>query len=149
MIVSRRTVHPLETPPLIDGGLHNDPRTRMKGVQGMPGTSGGLTLRLIQCAFGVVSVCVTFEPSRRFGMLFYLVIAVGLQVLWSLSLALVDVSALLITSTLTFAAASASAGITVLSGNDLNRCSVNHCTRFETAMMTPFFLMNFWSLASP
>ncbi|KAJ8753957.1 hypothetical protein K2173_001855 [Erythroxylum novogranatense] len=179
MNVSRPTVHPVEAPPLIDGGLHNGPRTRMKDVQGMPGTRGGLTLRLIQCAFGVVSVCVmaTTRDFRTVTAFCYLVIAVGLQVLWSLSLALVDVYALLvrrslrkrvivrlfaigdgITSTLTFAAACASAGITVLIGNDLNRCSVNHCTRFETATamafiswfaMTPSFLMNFWSLASP
>ncbi|KAJ8756185.1 hypothetical protein K2173_024732 [Erythroxylum novogranatense] len=67
MIVSRPTVHPVEAPPLIDGGLHNGPRTRMKDVQGMPGTRGGLTLRLIQCAFGV-----TFEPSRRFAILLLL-----------------------------------------------------------------------------
>ncbi|MBA0809589.1 hypothetical protein Gohar_025230 [Gossypium harknessii] len=62
-----------------------------------------------------------------------------------------------ITSTLTFAAASASAGITVLIDNDLDKCSVNHCTKFETAtamafiswfVMSPSFLLNFWSLAS-
>ncbi|MBA0698552.1 hypothetical protein Goari_000259, partial [Gossypium aridum] len=106
----------------------------------------------------------------------YLVLAVGLQSLWSLSLAFVDIYALLvkrslrnyrairlftigdgITSTLTFAAACASAGITVLIGNDLDKCALNHCTGFETATamafiswfaISPSFLMNFWSLAS-
>lgn len=106
----------------------------------------------------------------------YLVAAVGLQSLWSLSLASVDIYCLSvrrrlgkcrvvsvfaigdgITSTLTFAAACSSAGITVLIGNDLNKCALNHCTRFETAtamaflswfMVSPSFLMNFWSLAS-
>ncbi|KAK6943823.1 Casparian strip membrane protein domain [Dillenia turbinata] len=62
-----------------------------------------------------------------------------------------------ITSTLTFAAACASAGITVLIGNDLNLCAINHCTKFESAtamafmswfLVIPSFLMNFWSLAS-
>ncbi|KAJ7970444.1 CASP-like protein [Quillaja saponaria] len=62
-----------------------------------------------------------------------------------------------ITSTLTFAAACASAGITVLIGNDLNNCKQNHCTRFETAtamaflswfVATPSFLLNFWTLVS-
>ena len=62
-----------------------------------------------------------------------------------------------ITSTLTFAAACASAGITVLIGNDLNKCAINHCTRFETATamafmswfsVSPSFLLNFWSLAA-
>lgn len=62
-----------------------------------------------------------------------------------------------ITSTLTFAAACASAGITVLIANDLNKCGFNHCKRFETATamafiswfaVSPTFLLNFWSLAS-
>uniref|UniRef100_A0A7N2MG73 CASP-like protein n=1 Tax=Quercus lobata TaxID=97700 RepID=A0A7N2MG73_QUELO len=62
-----------------------------------------------------------------------------------------------ITSTLTFTAACASAGITVLIGNDLNDCARNHCTRFETATamafmswfaVSPSFLLNFWTLAS-
>lgn len=62
-----------------------------------------------------------------------------------------------ITSTLTFSAACASAGITVLIGNDLNDCAQNHCSRFETATAmafmswfaaSPSFILNFWSLAS-
>ncbi|KAF2289928.1 hypothetical protein GH714_039205 [Hevea brasiliensis] len=154
----RPTVHPVEAPPLTDGPL-NGPRMRMKNVQGMPGTHGGLTLRLLQFVFGLVSLCVMATTShfRTFTAFCYLVIAVSLQISWSLSLAIVDAYALLITSTLIFAAASASAGITVLVGNDLNRCSVNPCARFETATamafmswfaMTPSFLMNFWALAS-
>ncbi|MBA0845748.1 hypothetical protein Goarm_022490, partial [Gossypium armourianum] len=43
-----------------------------------------------------------------------------------------------ITSTLTFAAACASAGITVLIGNDLDKCALNHCTGFETATAMAF-----------
>ncbi|EEF42947.1 CASP-like protein 5A1 [Ricinus communis] len=174
---SRPTVHPVEAPPLTDA-LQNGPRMRMKEVQGMPGTHGGLTLRIGQLVFGIASVSVMASTSdfRSVTAFCYLVIAVSLQILWSLSLAILDVYALLvrrslrkrilirlfaigdgITSTLTFAAACASAGITVLVGNDLNRCSVNHCTKFETATamafiswfaMTPSFLMNFWSLAT-
>ncbi|PON50932.1 CASP-like protein 5A [Trema orientale] len=62
-----------------------------------------------------------------------------------------------ITSTLVFSAACASAGITVLIGNDLNDCAVNHCARFQTATAmaflcwfagSPSFLLNFWTLAS-
>lgn len=62
-----------------------------------------------------------------------------------------------VTSTLTFAAACASAGITVLIGNDVDKCNTNHCTRFmsATAMaflswfaVSPSFFLNFWSLAS-
>ncbi|MQL85400.1 hypothetical protein Taro_017918 [Colocasia esculenta] len=106
----------------------------------------------------------------------YLVAAVILQSSWSLSLAFVDIYALLvrrslrnacvvcfftvgdgITSTLTFAAACASAGITVLIGNDLNNCAQNHCTKFQTATamaflswfaVSPSFLLNFWMMAS-
>ncbi|KAJ0657441.1 putative casparian strip membrane protein [Helianthus annuus] len=106
----------------------------------------------------------------------YLVAAVGLQSLWSLSLAMIDVYALCvkrslrnpvlifmyaigdgITSTLTFAAACSCAGITVLISNDLNRCDINHCKKFmsATAMafiswfaISPSFFLNFWSLAA-
>nr|GMD67662.1 CASP-like protein 5A1 [Ipomoea batatas] len=102
----------------------------------------------------------------------YLVAAVSLQSLWSLLLAMADIYALLvkrsfrntglvslfaigdgITSTVTFTAACASAGITVLIGNDLDKCAVNHCKRFmsATAMAflswftaSPSFFLNFW-----
>ncbi|XP_050229754.1 CASP-like protein 5A1 isoform X2 [Mercurialis annua] len=155
---SRPTVHPVEAPPLTDG-LQNGPRTRMKEVQGMSGTKGGLALRIAQSFFGVVSVCVMVSAAdfRSVTAFCYLVIAVSLQTFWSLSLAVMDLYALLvgrtlrkrvilclfatgdgITSTLTFSAACASAGITVLVGNDLNRCSVNHCTQFETATTMAF-----------
>nr|XP_033515622.1 CASP-like protein 5A2 [Nicotiana tomentosiformis] len=62
-----------------------------------------------------------------------------------------------VTSTLTFAAASAAAGITVFIGNDIGVCSRNHCTEFETSTAMAFlswftalpsFLLNFWLLAS-
>ncbi|XWS66884.1 hypothetical protein CRYUN_Cryun05aG0239100 [Craigia yunnanensis] len=177
MNVSRPAVHPVEAPPLTGAAVHG-PRVRMKDVQGMPGTKGGLFLRLSQFIFAIISVSVmaTTNDFRSATAFCYLVLAVGLQSLWSLSLAFVDIYALLvkrclrnyllirlftigdgITSTLTFAAACASAGITVLIDNDLDKCAVNHCTRFETATamafiswfaMSPSFLMNFWSLAS-
>ncbi|XVE96707.1 hypothetical protein REPUB_Repub02eG0246100 [Reevesia pubescens] len=177
MNVSRPAVHPVDAPPMTEAAVHG-PRVRMKDVQGMPGTKGGLFLRLSQFIFAIISVSVmaTTNDFRSATAFSYLVLAVGLQSLWSLSLAFVDIYALLvkrslrnyilirlftigdgITSTLTFAAASASAGITVLIGNDLDKCAVNHCTRFETATamaflswfaMSPSFLLNFWSLAS-
>lgn len=62
-----------------------------------------------------------------------------------------------IMSILTFAAACAAAGITVLIDNDLNGCANNPCVQFETATSMvfiawltslPSFLLNFWSLAS-
>ncbi|GLT89775.1 hypothetical protein SLE2022_077460 [Rubroshorea leprosula] len=178
MNVSRPMVHPVEAPPSTEAA-HNRPRVRMKDMQGMPGTPGGLILRLSQFLFAVISLSVmaTTSDFRSATAFCYLVLAAGLQSFWSLSLALLDVYALLvkrslrnhlvisfftigdgITSTLTFAAACASAGITVLIGSDLNKCALNHCTRFETATamafiswfaVSPSFLLNFWSLASP
>ncbi|PKU63327.1 CASP-like protein 2 [Dendrobium catenatum] len=195
MFSSRPSVHPVEAPPLTDVTENHPPRVRMKDIQGMPGTSGGLALRFFQfmfaaAALGVMVSANDFSSVTSFRLVVilriancnfssfdrYLVAAAILQSLWSLSLALLDVYALLvkrslrnplvnvlfaigdgITSTLTFAAACASAGITVLIGNDLNICSQNHCTTFETATamafiswfaVSPSFLLNFWSLAS-
>ncbi|KAK4583244.1 CASP-like protein 5A2 [Quercus suber] len=175
MNVSRPSVHPVEAPPQT---AQNVPRARMKDIQGMPGTCGGFALRLFQFIFAVISLLVMASTSdfASASAFCYLVVAVSLQSLWSFSLAVVDLYAILvrrslrncrvvsfftigdgITSTLTFAAACASAGITVLIGNDLNKCAINHCTRFETATamafmswfsVSPSFLLNFWSLAS-
>ncbi|CAL5407295.1 unnamed protein product [Camellia sinensis] len=180
MSQSHPSVHPLELlegPPATAGNPAG-PRVRMKDIQGMPGTPAGLALRLSQFVFAVLSLCVmsTTSDFPSVTAFRYLVAAVGLQSLWSLSLTIVDIHALLvkrclrnskvislftigdgITSTLTFAAASAAAGITVLVSNDFNNCEENHCTRFETATamafmswfaISPSFLLNFWSLAS-
>ncbi|KAL5764058.1 hypothetical protein ACOSP7_016403 [Xanthoceras sorbifolium] len=176
MNVSHASVHPVEDPPITDGG--NPPRVRMKDIQGMPGTPGGLTLRLCQLIFAVAALCVmaTTSDFPSVTAFCFLVAATGLQSMWSLLLAIVDIYALLvmrtlqnnrivglftvgdgITSTLTFAAACASAGITVLIDNDIQACSQNHCLQFETATAMAFiswfaalpsFLLNFWSLAS-
>lgn len=58
--MSRPTVHPVEAPPLTNGGAHNHgaPRVRMKEPQGMPGTAGGLSLRLLQFVFAAASLSV-------------------------------------------------------------------------------------------
>ncbi|KAA8539314.1 hypothetical protein F0562_026006 [Nyssa sinensis] len=175
--MSHPSVHPLEDPPLTDAA-NNAPRVRMKDIQGMPGTPAGLVLRLCQFGFAAVALCVmtTTSDFPSVTAFRYLVAALSLQSLWSFLLAIVDIYALLvkrclqnsrvvglftfgdgITSTLTFAAACASAGITVLIGNDFNNCAQNHCSRFETATamafmswfaVSPSFLLNFWSLAS-
>ncbi|XP_008805189.2 CASP-like protein 5A1 isoform X2 [Phoenix dactylifera] len=177
MFVSRPAVHPVEAPPLTDAA-ENPPRVMMKDIQGMPGTPGGLVLRLCQFIFAAAALSVMTSTSDFTSVtaFCYLVAAVILQSLWSLSLAFVDIYALLVKRclrnsravclftigdgimyTLTFAAACASAGITVLISNDLNICSENHCTSFQTATamafiswfaLSPSFLLNFWSLAS-
>ncbi|CAI0397867.1 unnamed protein product [Linum tenue] len=182
MSVSHASVHPVEDPPTTDGGNNNNnnapARVRMKDVQGMPGTKGGLALRAAQFFFATAALLVmaTTSDFPSVTAFCYLVAAAGLQCLWSLSLAIVDIYAILVmrslqnhrvvclftigdgvTSTLTFAAACASAGITVLIDNDLGSCRQNHCVQFETATAMAFiswftalpsFLLNFWSLAS-
>ncbi|CAN6716038.1 unnamed protein product [Malus baccata var. baccata] len=142
MYVSRPLVHPVEAPPTTDVAAQNALRVRMKDVQGMPGTPGGLALRLCQLCFAAISLSVMASTSDfpTVTAFCYLVAAVSLQCVWSLSMAIVDLYALLvgrslrnckavcfftigdgIASTLTFAAACASAGITVLIANDLNK----------------------------
>ncbi|CAN1253185.1 CASP-like protein 5A2 [Linum perenne] len=196
MSVSHASVHPVEDPsPTTEGGNNNEDengnnapaRIRMKDIQGMPGTKGGLFLRVAQFFFSTAALLVMattsdFPSVTAFWFdsdvycISYLVAASGLQCLWSLSLAIVDIYALSVlrslqnhqvvclfaigdgvTSTLTFAAACASAGITVLIDNDLDNCAQNHCIQFETATAMAFiswfttlpsFLFNFWSLAS-
>ncbi|KAL8496641.1 hypothetical protein ACS0TY_020362 [Phlomoides rotata] len=177
MNVSQGAVHPVEAPPLRTEGAA-EPRLRMKDLQGMPGTVGGLVLRVSQLLFAVValSVMATTNDFPSVTAFCYLVAASGLQSMWSLALAIVDAYALLVgrrlqnsrvvrlfavgdgvTSTATFAAACASAGITVLISNDFASCGRNPCTEFETATAMAFlswftalpsFLLNFWSLAS-
>ncbi|KAJ6755939.1 CASP-LIKE PROTEIN 5B3 [Salix purpurea] len=96
--VSRPTVHPVEAPPYTDGPQNALIRVRMKDVQGMPGTRGSLFLRLTQFVFGLVSICVmgTTSDFRSVTAFCYLVSAVSVQILWSLSLAVVDIYALLV-----------------------------------------------------
>ncbi|OWM68899.1 CASP-like protein 5A2 [Punica granatum] len=176
MSVSNASVHPVEDPPTTEGA--NEPRARMKDIQGMPATLGGLALRLCQFLFAAASLCVmaTTSDFPSVTAFCYLVAAAGLQSTWSFSLALTDIYAILVrrslqnqrvlmlftigdgvTSTLMFAAACASAGITVLIDNDLGSCSQNHCVQFETAtamafiswfVALPSFFFNFWFLAS-
>lgn len=186
MRASRPAVHPVEVPAPApaahvegeeDGVAH--PRgVRMKDPPGAPGTPAGLGLRLAQAFFASAALAVMastndFPSVSAFS---YLVAAAILQCLWSLLLAFVDIYALLvkrslrnaravcvftigdgITGTLTLGAACASAGITVLIGNDLNICAENHCASFETATamafiswfaLVPSCILNFWSMAS-
>ncbi|KAH0930427.1 hypothetical protein HID58_016154 [Brassica napus] len=168
MNVSRPAVRPVIAVPMgPTGGANDRPPVRMKDIQGMPGTTGGLILRLSQFVSSLISLSVMFStPDFRSFTAFCL---------WSLSLLIIDAYALLvgrslrnhlvvrcftvgdgITCLLTFAAASASAGITVLI-NDLDKCDGSHCTRFQTAtamafiswlVVFPSFFLNFWSLAT-
>uniref|UniRef100_A0A0D9Z3N9 CASP-like protein n=1 Tax=Oryza glumipatula TaxID=40148 RepID=A0A0D9Z3N9_9ORYZ len=93
MFASRPAVHPVEAPPPPDPA--EQPRgVLMKDLPGMPGTAGGLGLRLAQFAFAAVALAVmastTLSPPP------FLVAAAILQCLWSFSLAIVDIYALLV-----------------------------------------------------
>lgn len=177
MEVSHPAVHPVFVglPPAL---AHPPPRLRMKDYQGMPGTLGALALRFGQVGFSVLAftIMVSTTDFAQVTAFCYLVAATVLQCLWSLILAAVDMYALLVqrnlhnsslisffavgdgvTSTLTFAAACATAGITVLIDNDLNQCDANQCGKYEAAaamafiswiMGAPSFLLTFWLLAT-
>ncbi|KAL0460705.1 UNVERIFIED_CONTAM: CASP-like protein 5A2 [Sesamum latifolium] len=100
MNVSQGAVHPVEAPPLQTEGAPNVPlpRVRMKDLQGMPGTVGGLVLRVSQFLFAVValSVMATTSDFPSVTAFCYLVAAAGLQSLWSLVLGILDAYALLV-----------------------------------------------------
>ncbi|CAH8387215.1 unnamed protein product [Eruca vesicaria subsp. sativa] len=177
MNVSRSAVRPVIAVPVgPTGGANDRPPVRMKDIQGMPGTTGGLILRFSQFVPAFISLSVMLTtPDVHSTALGGLVFAVSLQSMWSLSLFIIDAYALLvgrslrnhlvvqcfalgdgITCILTFATASASAGITILM-KDLDKCGCSHCTRFETATamafiswfaVSPSFFLNFWSLAT-
>lgn len=72
MNVSHASVHPAEYPPTTDGGEGGGgggggnievPRVRMKDFQGMPGTQGGLALRICQFVFAAVGLCIMATTS--------------------------------------------------------------------------------------
>ncbi|KAJ6806837.1 CASP-like protein 5B3 isoform X1 [Iris pallida] len=134
----------------------------MKVVVGSPGTVSGLLLRLGQCLFAGASIGVMVSAFgfSNYTAFCYLIASMGLQVLWSLGLACLDVYALRIkrdlhnpvlvslfvvgdwvTATLSFAAACSSAGVTVLFARDVNFCSKFPqlvCSRYEISIALAF-----------
>ncbi|XP_073063088.1 CASP-like protein 5A2 isoform X2 [Primulina eburnea] len=99
MNLSQGAVHPVEAPQPQTEGAANVPhhRARMKDLQGMPGTVGGLVLRVSQLLSAVValSVMATTSDFSSASAFCYLVAAVGLQSTWIFVLAIVDAYALL------------------------------------------------------
>ncbi|EFJ29295.1 hypothetical protein SELMODRAFT_410131 [Selaginella moellendorffii] len=147
MDASHPAVYPVGVPPT---AVDPPPRVRMKDYEGMPSTLGGLVLRSGQfaCAVTALSIMISIPDFSSVTAFCYLVAAMALQLLWSVSLAVVDGYALLlrrtlhnpvllsllvigdwVTSTLSLAAACSSAGITVLIDSDLAQCAHNHCGR--------------------
>ncbi|KAK1439515.1 hypothetical protein QVD17_05334 [Tagetes erecta] len=153
----------------------------MKNFAGTPGTVTGLFLRLFQCLFaaGSIASMATTKSFFNFTAFSYLIASMGLQVIWSFGLAFLDACALAkkkvihnpvlvslfvvgdwVTATLSLAAASSSAGITVLYFNDLGGCSVSigeECQKYQLAVALAFMswitigissLIMFWTLAA-
>ncbi|XP_010274801.1 PREDICTED: CASP-like protein 5B3 isoform X2 [Nelumbo nucifera] len=125
---------------------------KMKDLPGTPGTLTGLILRISQCLFAVGSIISMATASTFFNStaFCYLIASMGLQVIWSFGLALLDAYALArkkilhniilvslfvvgdwVTATLSLAAASSAAGITVLYSRDLGGCRVPDCPKFQ------------------
>ncbi|XP_010532632.1 PREDICTED: CASP-like protein 5B3 [Tarenaya hassleriana] len=151
----------------------------MRDFPGTPGTPTGLVLRISQCVFaaGSISYMVTSGGFFSYTAFCYLIAAMGLQVIWSLGLALLDTFALLrnkalrsavlvslfvvgdwVTATLSLAAASSAGGITVLYFSDLGHCSfAEECWRYQLSVALAFLcwiaiatssLTTLWLLAS-
>ncbi|XP_047052087.1 CASP-like protein 5A2 [Lolium rigidum] len=134
--------------------------TKQREMAGAPGTRTGLGLRLVQAALAAAALGAmvsTGDDYRSVTGFRYFVPAVALQCMWSLAMATVDVYAILvgrsfrtprvvsilsvgdwITGALTFSAASAAAGITVLINADLEFCDDNHCPNFMSATAMAF-----------
>ncbi|PKI68303.1 CASP-like protein 5B3 [Punica granatum] len=151
----------------------------MKEFPGTPGTLTALVLRVSQFVFAVGSIAsmATTDSFFNFTAFCYLIASMGLQVIWSSGLAFLDAYALLrkkvihnpilvslfvvgdwVTATLSLAAASASAGITVLYFSDLGRCSSGEeCQQYQMSVALAYMswvsiaissLLMLWLLAA-
>ncbi|KAH7435832.1 hypothetical protein KP509_06G080800 [Ceratopteris richardii] len=145
----------------------------------VPGTSSSLALRLCQFSAAIVSFSVMISATNFSSVtaFCFLVAAMVLQCMWSLSVATIEGYALLlgrslrdspllslfavgdwVTAVITFAGACASAGIAVLVGRDVHHgCDTNYCGRYATAAGMAFlswllisisFVFTFWLLAT-
>ncbi|KAI5573194.1 hypothetical protein POPTR_010G073000v4 [Populus trichocarpa] len=125
----------------------------MRDFAGAPGTLTGLALRLSQCVFAAGSIAAMTTTTNFFNStsFCYLIASMGLQIIWSFGLTLLDAYALVrkrtlhntvllslfvvgdwVTAILSLAAASASAGITVLYFHDLGSCGfVRECQKYQ------------------
>ncbi|XP_057423538.1 CASP-like protein 5B3 [Lotus japonicus] len=132
----------------------------MKDFPGTPGTGLGLALRMAQFIFAAGSIAsMTTTPSFfNFTAFCYLIASMGLQVIWSFMLALLDAYALVkkkvlhnpllvslfvvgdwVTAILSLAAASSSGGITVLYFHDLGHCRFGEgCRKYQISVALAF-----------
>ncbi|PIN07931.1 hypothetical protein CDL12_19495 [Handroanthus impetiginosus] len=134
----------------------------MKVLFGSPGKKSGLILRIGQCVFAAFSIgfmasASGFSSTTAFC---YLIASMGLQVLWSSGLVLLDIHALRsnrdlhtniivslfvvgdwVTATLSLAAASSSAGVMLLFTRDTNICKADatlSCNMFQISIAFAF-----------
>ncbi|XP_022748987.1 CASP-like protein 5B3 isoform X1 [Durio zibethinus] len=132
----------------------------MRAFPGSPGTLTSLFLRIVQCVFaaGSIASMATTTSFFNFTAFCYLIASMGLQVVWSFALALLDGIALVkkkvlhnpilvslfvvgdwVTATLSLAAASSSAGIAVLYFNDLGNCKFGEeCQKYQLSVAFAF-----------
>ncbi|MED6140579.1 hypothetical protein PIB30_073919 [Stylosanthes scabra] len=132
----------------------------MKDFAGTPGTFLGLILRMTQFVFAVGSIVSMATTSSFFNVtaFSYLIASMGLLVIWSFVLALLDAYALMkkkvlhnlimvslfvvgdwVTAILSLAAASASAGVIVLYFNDLGQCHFGEeCQKYQISIALGF-----------
>ncbi|KAL1294753.1 CASP-like protein 5B3 isoform X2 [Arachis ipaensis] len=119
----------------------------MKNFPGTPGTLLGLALRMSQFIFaaGSIAAMATTPSFFNFTAFCYLIASMGLQFIWSFVLASMDAYALarnkvlhnpvLVTAILSLAAASSSAGITVLYFHDLGHCQFGEeCQKYQISV---------------
>lgn len=169
----------------MDGSEPRDPpappalRWRLEDMVVIPGTCCSLALRICQFSAAIVSFSVMISAANFSSVtaFCFLVAAMVLQCMWSLSVATIEGYALLlgrslrespllslfavgdwVTAIITFAGACASAGIAVLVGRDVHQgCDVNYCGRYAAAAGMAFlswllisisFLFTFWLLAT-
>ncbi|CAN8237536.1 unnamed protein product [Cochlearia groenlandica] len=134
----------------------------MKKMIGSPGTMSGLMLRLGQCATSSASIGVMVSSFgfSRYTAFCFLVASMGLEMIWSLGLACLDVYAIRlksdiqspiflslftvgdwVTALLSLAAACSSAGVTVLFTKDTEFCRQTSlsCFRFQISVCLAFF----------
>ncbi|CDO99216.1 unnamed protein product [Coffea canephora] len=151
----------------------------MKDFAGTPGTLTSFVLRVAQCFFaaGSITSMATTESFFNVTAFCYLIASMGLQLIWSFGLALLDGYAMArkkiphkpvlvslfvvgdwVTATLSLSAAASSAGVTVLYFGDMGRCSLGEeCTKFQMAVALAFLcwitiaissIIMFWLLAT-
>ncbi|CAN4107023.1 unnamed protein product [Withania somnifera] len=144
----------------------------MKELFGGPGKVSGLILRMGQCLFAVTSM-VVMASSHGFSTctaFCYLIASMGLLVIWSFSLACLDMHALRlkrdlrnyvfpsllvvgdwVTGILSLAAACSSAGVVVLIVKDTTMCKSNpklSCHMFQISVAFAFLSWFFLAISS-